>query len=87
VAAATSPLALLGATSTAGHGTSGSDDIGISQEFEYALHDRPRGLRGKRIAGQLVTRRLRQIDDQLWRPLNLVEPVLDGGGVDDYIPV
>jgi hypothetical protein len=51
------------------------------------LHDRPHGLRGKRIAGQLVTRCLRQINDQLWRSLDLVEPILDGGGVDDHIPV
>src|SRR3954470_18930291 len=81
------PPAMLGAVSVTGQGRRGPGDIGFGQELQYALHDRSDGFRGECIAGQLVTRRLRQINDQLRRSLDLIEPRLDGRGVDDRVLV
>jgi hypothetical protein len=52
-------LALLGANSVARRGEGGSDGTDIGQELQYALYHGPDRLRGKGVAGQLVTRRFR----------------------------
>jgi hypothetical protein len=52
-------LALLGANSVARRDEAGSDGTDIGQELQYALHHGPDRLRGKGVAGQLVTRRFR----------------------------
>src|SRR4051812_47301919 len=81
------PSGMLGAVSATGQGRRGAGDIAVGQEFQYALHDRSDGAGSKGIAGQLVTRRFRQINDQLRRPLDLIELRPNGCGVDDHVPV